>query len=278
MSKLSNCEQIEKVEGNKQPPLSFQCKNWIMTYNNYPKDIFEQIEQVLAPLCEKYVFGKEVGEEGTPHIQGAFCLKSKMRQGTLYKLFDDKFYLNKMKGKWTNQKYCIKDGDYISNVKWKKPCKILKESELFKWELEILKILKEDPDDRSIYWFHDDDKCGTGKTTFCKYLIIKYGAIVLGGKSADMKNGIVDYMKNNDGREPELILVNLPRTFDINYLSYTGIEECKDMMFYSGKYEGGMVCGNCPHLFIFSNEKPDRDAVDPKRWKIFNILKNEYEL
>ena len=61
-----NIEQIEQAGGNKQTPAfnsSFQCKNRVMTYNNYPDDIFEQIKQHLVPLCEKYVFGKEVGEK-----------------------------------------------------------------------------------------------------------------------------------------------------------------------------------------------------------------------
>ena len=72
-----------------------------------------------------------------------------------------------------------------------------------------------------------------------------------------MKNGVIQYKINNDDCEPELIVINLPRSFNSEYLSYTGIEEVKDMCFYSGKYEGGMVVGNCPHLIIFSNELPD---------------------
>lgn len=100
---------------------------------------------------------------------------------------------------------------------------------------------------------------------------MKKGAIVLGGKSADMKNGIISYKNNNDDIDPEIILVNLPKTFDIGYFSYTGVEECKDMMFYSGKYEGGMVCGNCPHMIIFSNELPDVAKVGVDRWKVYNI-------
>ena len=79
-------EQVEQFGGNKQTPNStlnsssdykFQATNWVMTWNNYPDNVFELIEQQLIPLCDKYIFGKEVGEQGTPHIQGAFKLKKK---------------------------------------------------------------------------------------------------------------------------------------------------------------------------------------------------------
>ena len=98
---------------------------------------------------------------------------------------------------------------------------------------------------------------------------------MLGGKSADMKNGIVEYKKTN-GDTPELILINLPRSFDDKYLSYTGIEEVKDMCFYSGKYEGGMIVGNCPHIIIFSNRLPNTNEMSNDRWNIYDIDENEW--
>ncbi len=88
-----------------------------------------------------------------------------------------------------------------------------------------------------------------------------------------MKNGIIEFHKQND-TVPEIILLNIPKSFNTDYLSYTGIEEVKDMFFFSGKYEGGMVDGNPPHLFIFSNEYPDTQKVSLDRWRIFNIDEN----
>ena len=65
-----------------------------------------------------------------------------------------------------------------------------------------------------------------------------------------MKNGVVEYQKTNSCL-PEIVLLNIPRSFNSDYLYNTGVEEVKDMFFYSGKYEGGMVDGNSPHLIIF---------------------------
>ena len=79
-------------------------------------------------------------------------------------------------------------------------------------------------------------------------------------------------------KTPELIIVNLTKTLDLDYVSYTGIEETKDMLFYSGKYEGGMICGECPHLIIFSNELPSLTGVDPTRWKIYDMVNKDWKV
>jgi len=55
-------------------------------------------------------------------------------------------------------------------------------------------------------------------------------------------------------------------------MSYTGMEEIKDMFFYSGKYEGGMVCGRNPHVMVFANEPPDYDKMSANRWKVTEIV------
>ena len=123
--------------GNKQKPSesssSYRAINWVMTWNNYPEEAIGLLDAKLVPLCERYVFGEEVGEKGTKHIQGAFVLKERTRQSAIYKLLGHTFYLDKMKGKWEHQNYCMKDGNYISSgglKKYRKPMKILSVEQL----------------------------------------------------------------------------------------------------------------------------------------------------
>jgi len=99
---------------------------------------------------------------------------------------------------------------------------------------------------------------------------VKYGAIALSGKGNDVRNGVVNYMKEN-GQTPELVVFPIPRSHNVDYVSYEALENIKDMYFYSGKYEGGMVCGNCPHLIVFANQPPDTFKCSMDRWKIVNI-------
>lgn len=282
MSNSKNLSNSEQVEGNTKTSTNtdnFQCWKWVGTFhideNSSFKNIFELIELKIIPLCDKYIFGEEYGESGeTPHIQFAFTLKKKtrMRRKALQKLFGKEIWLDRMKGTLPQQSYCGKESNkIITNIHFPKPLKKLAcEDNIYKYQENICKILRTEPDDRSIFWYYGEGEIG--KTTFCKYIFRTFeNVVVLGGKSADMKNGIIEYKKNT-GFLPEIILINLPRSFNNDYLSYTGIEEVKDMFFYSGKYEGGMIDGNCPHLFIFSNERPDVSKMSKDRWRIKQII------
>ncbi len=269
----------------------YQCLNYVLTWNNYPDSVFELLRHVFDSTGldiakdGKWVFGKEVGASGTPHIQGAFCLRRKRRAVELQNLFlpdgtkeeKNKIILTKMNGRWNDQIYCCKDGDYITG---NKPGGLLKwRQELpnkYQWQEEITALLLNAPDERTIYWYFEPTGC-TGKTTFGKWMCthpeeVGGNLMILSGKSADMKNGIIERLKRAKGL-PRTIILNVPRT-NLEFLSYTGIEEVKDMFFYSGKYEGGEVCGPCPHLVVFANEPPKLHKVSEDRWVIKLIKDN----
>lgn len=55
-----------------------KAKNWIFVVNNYTEEECTQILELRDYIA--YVsFSKEVGEAGTPHLQGHLCLKAKKR-------------------------------------------------------------------------------------------------------------------------------------------------------------------------------------------------------
>jgi len=261
-SELSSDEQNEQVLGNKQTnTCSYQTDRWVMVWNNYPSDVEVRLKN-LIPFCSKYVFGYEIGDEGTEHIQGAFMLKKKWRQGQIFNLLEAEMWLDKMKGKWIHQAYCKKDGHFITSDL----PPYTKEIEcMYPWQQDIINIIKSEPDERTIYWFWEAEGC-RGKTTIQKYIHSHFNnVVVLSGKGSDMKNGIVQ-MKEL----PKVILINIPRS-NLDYVSYTGIEEVKDMFFFSGKYEGGMVNGPEPHVLIFANEEPKYETMSRDRWVVREI-------
>lgn len=239
-------------------------KRWCFTLNNYTDEEISSIVPLFNKECSVGFFSKEVGASGTPHLQGYVEFKEKCRPAGKA---TSRIWWTKAKGsKADNISYCKKQ----ENLFWSKgiplPVRVILPD--YEWEKEILEIIELPPDDRSIYWYYGVG--GIGKTAFCKYLTVKHGAICLGGKGADMRNGVVEYVKYN-GDTPRVVLINLPRTFNIDYVSYEGIENVKDMYFYSGKYEGGMICGNPPHVIVFANDLPDEDKLSEDRWKIRNI-------
>ena len=172
-------------------------------------------------------------------------------------------------GKW--KAYCMKGQTYKANHKVRRPMKLIT-PDLW-WEQEILEIISEEPDDRTLHWYWSDQG-KVGKTQFCKYLSATTGAIPLNGKGADVRNGILTYFKETKDY-PEIVLVNIPRSVERRYISMEALENVKDMYFYSGKFEGGHVNGPNPHIFVFANQEPDKAKMSPDRWIVTNIDPSE---
>ena len=172
--------------------------------------------------------------------------------------------------------YCNKeeshDGVYRISWGFPEPKYVEEIDELYEWEMEIETLLKSKPDKRTVHWFWEPEGCA-GKTTYQKYVFTHHDRVIaLSGKGSDMKNGVIAYEATN-GRLPRIVLINVPRSSS-GFVSYCGMEEIKDMFFYSGKYEGGMVCGACPHLIVFANEEPSMDMLSRDRYKIKNIAQD----
>lgn len=283
-SVTSVVEQMEIGGGNTslhQKRVS-QGKRWCFTYNNYPDTAMEQMENNFKLHGLEYIIGDEVGESGTPHLQGYIESQVKIRPDQLG--LSRSIHWEKAKGnRKQNVAYCSKDGASVNSKACvpKVPFICLKDEQLRPWQKGIIAAIGSAPDDRTIHWFWSREG-NVGKTTFCKYLTHKFGAIPISGKGSDVRNGICTYMAAHDGDCPTLVVMNVPRCLegtDRAYISYEALENVKDMYFYSGKYEGGVVCGNCPHLYIFANFEPEREKMSEDRWRVHEIkhLKRSFE-
>lgn len=83
--------------------------NWVFTINNFTE---EDEERVRNLDYKAIVAGREKGESGTPHIQGAVSMKKRVRLAGMKKLLP-RAHLEVMKGRWKDQKYCEKEGDIL---------------------------------------------------------------------------------------------------------------------------------------------------------------------
>lgn len=242
------------------------AKRWCFTLNNYTELDISSIVPQIKTLCNIAIVAKEVGQSGTPHLQGYLEFKTKCRPKSR---FTNRIHWEKCKGnREENITYCRKDNNILLMLGIDKPYTI--ELDLYEWQKQIVKVLDGPINDRYLYWYWEETGCA-GKTTFCKWIYTHYDdVVVLSGKAADMKHGIVQF-KETTGRLPKIILIDMPRSTNLDFLSYQGIEEVKDMFFFSGKYEGGMICGAPPHLIIFSNEEPNYSKCSADRWMVTEL-------
>ena len=87
-------------------------RNFVFTLNNYADADIERLRSVLVRF--KYiVWGREVGESGTPHLQGFAQLEKVTKFRTVKTLVGERAHIEKMRGTPAQaSEYCKKDGQF----------------------------------------------------------------------------------------------------------------------------------------------------------------------
>lgn len=250
-----------------------RARRYCFTLNNYTTDEYGTLVQHFDAKGWSYIIGKEVGENKTPHLQGYLESKSPIRFCTL-KTLNERIHWEKAKGsREHNINYCSKDGDFTSTfplpLKLQILDKIYSNITWKDWQQEIISLVSGDPDSRSIYWFVDT-KGNTGKSFLAKYICLKYKVVIADGKKADVFNQIKHFMDEVDPMGPRIIILDLPRSA-LGYVNYGMIEQIKNGLIYSGKYEGGQCIFFPPHVIIFANEEPDYNQWSDDRYVVRHV-------
>lgn len=273
---MSKVEQVEQGGGNTKTPPKKRCsqsKYWCFTFNNYTVEQMVHVFEDLKRKTDLFIFGEEVGESGTPHLQGYIEFAKRARPLEAFPGWGKKCHWEKRKGsRADNVTYCAKEG---KNLKMSEGLKVPAKLHLIEWDdlrvdQQDIACMFEDPEDpkwgRKIYWFWEADG-NWGKSILTTYMVDQMGAIEVGGKAADAKCGISAYLeKNKEG--PPIVIMDVPRTKGAEYISYEAIESIKNGRFFSGKYESGMCRYNRPHFIVFANEPPETTRMSLDRWVI----------
>lgn len=264
-----------REEGKKEKKKQVSpAKHWHFTWNNYPENWKDLVVPEFQRFGLSYVVGVEVAPTtGTPHLQGFISSKKKIRP----------FSINLKVSDWSKMRstveqsieYCCKGGNYIIHgyPEPPKPPPALDTVELQEgWQTEIFEKLKGPVEQRKIYWVWSREG-GLGKSTFARYVVMNIEhTLVVEGKSSDMKFMIADYMENNNGWWPQVVILDVPRQSQ-DFLSYTGMEGVKNGLFASTKYKGRMVITNQPHMIVLANFPPnlDNDVMSKDRFIIWDL-------
>lgn len=267
---MEQMEQLESVPGNTESgtlPKSGKSRGWFLTFNN-PDDI--DVEQLISLFktagVVAYMFQLEMGEENTPHYQGCVYFKNPV---TMPKYIDPRIHWEYCHNWRAATNYCCKPETRIAGPWYegvKPPKAKLEVIEPSGWQLDIVEIIRSKPDLRTIHWFWESTG-NVGKTQFTKWIMSNFNGLVVGGKAADAKYAVAQYVKH---RQLEVVVFDLPRCND-NHISYEALESIKNGMFFSGKYEGQMVLYNSPHVIVFANVPPEKEKLSQDRWHIVEI-------
>lgn len=246
-----------KTPSNKQISPSIR---WCFTLNNYTKEEHSSIVLVFKDKSKLYIIGDEIGESGTPHLQGYVEFKTKLRP---LGLFDFKrIHWEKCKGsREDNINYCSKQ-NVLSSYNVPRPVKVIES--LYDWQQGIEDLYFSEVDDRKIYWYWDDGG-NIGKSAFIKYMLVKHNCLFCsGGKHSDIMNLVF----NQDMDTTSCVIFDIPRA-NRGCISYASLESIKNGMVCNTKYETGVKIFNSPHVFVFANFPPDDESMlSEDRWVI----------
>lgn len=133
------------------------------------------------------------------------------------------------------------------------------------WQRGLIEAVDDEPDDRSVL-FYVDPEGGKGKTWLQQYLMSTKPEEVqiLGvGKRDDLAHAIDPHKR--------IFLFNVPRG-GMEFLQYTILEQLKDRMIFSPKYQSQTkILDTNPHVIVFSNEEPDMEKMSTDRYIIQHL-------
>ena len=94
---------------------------WVFTLNKYmDEDCSCLLEELNAKKCHFAVVGKEVGEGGTPHLQGFAYFKQKVRFNSVKKRFGLATHVQvATSSDSVNDRYCSKGNDLLLAAGWR---------------------------------------------------------------------------------------------------------------------------------------------------------------
>lgn len=239
---------------------NYQLYRVFFTYNipkpNEPTP--EDFWNLLSEHCKKFEFQLEQGKSGNYHYQGYFSLKQKEYFNTIKNMFP-KMHIEPQKDYFASKAYCTKKDDTYRDGPWNEKSTFIKVIEPNQeWQTDLFIELLQEPDPRKIIWYIDEEG-GKGKTQFSKYMCVKENACVLNNGSCKD----IAYMVNS----PKIVIMDLCRDIE-GHFNYNILEQIKNGMVFSPKYESSYKVFNSPHLVVFSNWKPQKEKLSKDRWDI----------
>lgn len=241
----------------------------------------EEQKEIVTKAFSKYAKHWVWQIEETPttkrfHVQGYINLHMRNRPRRVAKLLSAQgmkgvtVKRSSTKGQEALRMYCMKEdtrihGPYADRVIYNGQDLPL---DLYPWQQTVVREISEKPDDRTINWIYDTVG-NTGKSKLAKYLAVKCKAAVFPYmKVTDMQYQIV----KKGARNTYIFDLTRCKPADVSSKDlYVALEDLKNGAVHSGKYDGGDLYMESPHVYVLCNYRPETKLLSMDRWKIREI-------
>lgn len=266
---------------------TFNCPDGTADAAQWALDNERELKAFLGEYCDKWVFQLE--QVGRLHFQGRMSLKMKKRKLTLVKLMEHRGFEgihvrptsnagagglwsyvmkeeSRVKGPWVDEKFESRQPKLFQRGGEIPKRLQLVEEKPFHFQEQLTAYCMGPVDDRKVLWLGDPEGC-SGKSAWATLMAVKYGAAMLTyGKADDVANAVIKM-----GRRKVYIFA-LPRAKPKE--AFFGdmanvMEQLKDGVVQSFKYESGFMTMEEPHVIVLANYFPDeneRKGMTPDRW------------
>lgn len=238
----------------------------------------EHFKKELGKFCKKWVFQLErAPTTGRLHFQGRISLQEKKRHNELVTQFHPEWNITWL-WEYGNEPqsftYVTKDETRVAGP-WSdrdKPRYIPRQIRgitLQGWQLELYNNLQA-WDTRRIH-FVLDKTGGIGKSTFCTYMAVLKGAILV-PQACQTADDMSQYLCSRVGERTEglIFMLDIPRSVESKswgkWLSV--LEDIKNGHLYDHRYRATELWIDSPGIVVFTNEEPPMRMLTSDRWVI----------
>ena len=251
------------------------AKRWCFTLNNYDDNDISSISSKFRDVCNIALFGAEVGEEGTPHLQGycEFSVKCRPKSHGL----TESIHWEACKGnRESNVNYCSKDSNILFSIGLPKPLKLLDEYRMYEYQKYICQWALQEPDDRKILWLYGGKNIG--KTQALKVLCNPAGPYKASILPTSKKHALAQVQKCDLCETFVFNLTADESQYQTNSM-FSIIESLKDGLFSTafGTDNNAMCVRNSSNVIVVANMPPDgsKTEIDRERFEIWEISSTE---
>lgn len=228
-----------------------------------PQEVIDLCESLN---CDRYAFGREVGEGGYEHYQGRLVLKVGKDLKTLANW-------NKEHGvSWHWSPTHVRDFTYVEKEglfyrSWEKNLSRYSLLSLRPWQGEVIASIK-GQDNRCVDVILDGDG-GIGKTTLAKYMVANHMATYV-----PPFNDAQDYMAFAMAKPSDCYIIDLPRAEDTKKARglWSAVEQIKNGYVYDKRYNFRDAWIGEPKVLVFTNELPDKTSLSADRWRLYYVM------